>query len=141
MKKLYCIALAAITVLGLHATQKQSDEKFKTVRAIYKKKPPFYFRFPPQLASIKGPVIMAKARQRLKDLGICKFEMVKDVKSGKLFGWCSSKKIRGYPTIYAIDPKKPTVPISKYNIETTFNKYAQLLIEEINKKEKEVKSD
>ena len=136
MKKLCLITVLMLVVCSIYSVEKKPNEKCKHIKTVYKKKPPFCFRFPPELSSITGPVVISKAKERVKGLGICKVEMVKDVNSGEFFGWCSSNKIREYRTIYIIDPNNPMVPISEHKIEITFNKYASLLVKKLNEKEK-----
>ena len=70
-----------------------------------RKKPPFYFRFPPQLKNIKGPVVMSKFEEENDTFGKCTYEIVKHEKENDFFCWCSAKKVKGYPKIYKINPK------------------------------------
>lgn len=108
---------------------------FAKISIRYRRRP-FYFRFPPQLKKIKGRVVMSKMEYDHPELGKCTYEMVKDLNRCKFFGWCQSKKIKGYPKIFEIKQDFKALPLSTNKVEMGFNQYAKKMIEKINKEHK-----
>jgi len=100
-----------------------------------RKKPPFYFRFPPQLNHIKGPMVMSKFEEKNDTFGKCTYKIVKHENENEFFCWCSAKKVRGYPKIYKIDPENPKIALTENKPELKFNEYAKPMIEQMNKEE------
>ena len=78
---------------------KNSEQINKKIKIVYKSKP-FYFRFSPELRDIKSKkIIIAKIDYDHPNLGRCTYEIVKDLKESKFFGWCNTKKIKRIETI------------------------------------------
>jgi len=118
---------------------KNSEQINKKIKIVYKSKP-FYFRFSPELRDIKSKkIIIAKIDYDHPNLGRCTYEIVKDLKESKFFGWCNTKKIKRIETqIFEINEKFKKLPLSENKVEAGLNEYSREIIAKINDKHKEI---
>ncbi|KKP28128.1 MAG: hypothetical protein UR12_C0025G0002 [candidate division TM6 bacterium GW2011_GWF2_30_66] len=128
------VLLSFVTVFGENFVNGEKIIK-KEIIAQYRKRP-FYFRFPPKLKDIKSKkVIIAKIDYDHPVLGMCSYEVVKDLDRSKFFGWCNTKKIERRKTqIFELDgvnfKKLPVV--SSHKVELGLNENLRAIVNKIN---------
>ena len=128
-----CVSLSAVKI----NENKEKAKGPKNITVKYKSRP-FYFRFPPKLKNIKSKkVIMAKIEYDHPTLGKCTYEMVKDPKESKFYGWCNSKKIaRRKTVIFDIEEDFKSLELSETGVELGLNAHAKEIIEKMNEEHK-----
>jgi len=111
----------------------------KKIIVKYTKKP-FYYRFVPKLKTIKSKkIIVAQVEYDHPKLGSCTYNMVKDLKDKRFFGWCSTKKIpRKKTTIFQVHSNSKKLPLSPNKVELGLNEHMNEMMTKINKQHREV---